>query len=170
MYLRPLEPEDLDLLYTIENNEEFWDTSNTNGPYSRFALKQYIASAASIYECGQLRLVIDLGNNHDSSSKSNPIGLIDLTNYSAIDARAEIGITLLQKFRGKGWGEKALLLIESYAKKQLRIHSLHAYVSPNNLPSYQLFKKSGYKTIATLPDWCFKEGKYEDIALFMKIF
>ena len=34
--LRALEPEDLDLLYGIENNPEVWDVSPTNVPYSRY--------------------------------------------------------------------------------------------------------------------------------------
>ena len=41
--LRPLEPEDLDWLYSIENDTALWDTSNTDIPYSRYALRQYIA-------------------------------------------------------------------------------------------------------------------------------
>ena len=44
IYLRDLEPEDLELLYTIENAPELWNITNNDGPYSRFALKQYIAS------------------------------------------------------------------------------------------------------------------------------
>lgn len=90
MYLRPLEPEDLELLYTIENDPSLWDTSNTDAPYSRFALKNYIASSASIHECGQLRQIIDLSNS--SNEPSQPVGMIDLTNYSALNARAEVGI------------------------------------------------------------------------------
>ena len=41
--LRALEPEDLDLLYSIENNRNNWSVSSTTAPYSRYALKQHIA-------------------------------------------------------------------------------------------------------------------------------
>lgn len=44
--LRALEPEDLDLLYTIENDRELWNIGNTNMPYSRFFLHEYIASVS----------------------------------------------------------------------------------------------------------------------------
>lgn len=178
MHLRPLEPEDLELLYTIENDERLWNTSNTDGPYSRFALKNYIASSDNIYECGQLRLVIDIANIPQSDStispnahtSSQPIGLIDLTNYSSLNARAEVGITLLRAYQGQGYGQRALQLMEHYATERLRIHSLYAYVSPHNLPSFHLFQNNGYKVVAKLPDWSFREGKYEEIALFLKIF
>ena len=38
--LRALEPEDLDFLFTTENNTAFWEVSNTQAPFSRFVLKQ----------------------------------------------------------------------------------------------------------------------------------
>ena len=112
MLLRPLEPEDLELLYSIENNEDLWNCSNADGPFSHYVLKKYIAEAATIHECGQLRLAIDIALDK-TNSPSRPIGLIDLTNYNALAARAEVGITLLKEHRGKGYGTKALQLIET---------------------------------------------------------
>ena len=43
--LRALEPEDLDFLYTTENDTNFWKVSNTQVPFSRFLLKQYIENS-----------------------------------------------------------------------------------------------------------------------------
>lgn len=169
MLLRPLEPEDLELLYTIENDEKLWNCSNADGPYSHYVLKKYIAEAATIHECGQLRLVIDIAPDK-ANRASHPIGLIDLTNYNELAARAEVGIALLKEHRGKGYGPKALQLIEKFAVERLRIHSLHAYVSPHNTQSMQLFEKANYQLIAQLPDWHYNKGKYEEIALFLKIF
>ena len=42
IYLRALEPEDLEFLYELENNELVWEVSNTSTPYSKFLLKQYL--------------------------------------------------------------------------------------------------------------------------------
>ena len=33
LYLRALEPEDLDFLYELENTELFWEVSNTTSPF-----------------------------------------------------------------------------------------------------------------------------------------
>ena len=38
--LRALEPEDLDFLYRIENDEALWDCGTTNLPYSRQVLME----------------------------------------------------------------------------------------------------------------------------------
>ena len=69
--LRPLEPNDIDLLYNWENNLEIWEVSNTKTPFSRHILAQYLLeSAKDIYETKQLRLVIQ-------NEKSEPVGTID---------------------------------------------------------------------------------------------
>jgi diamine N-acetyltransferase len=39
--LRALEPEDLEFLYALENNETDWEVSNTQAPFSKYLLKQY---------------------------------------------------------------------------------------------------------------------------------
>lgn len=168
MILRPLEPEDLDLLYTIENDPELWDCSNTNGPYSRYALKNYIASIASIYECGSIRFVIE--HKFEKSTQPHSIGLIDLVNFDPICAKAEVCIAILKKYRGLGLGFQALQQMEHYAKKQINLHSIYALVEATNTPSLHLFKKSDYKQVALLPEWIYAHENYQDVALFQKIF
>ena len=40
-----MEPEDLDMLYGIENDSEVWDVGDYNVPFSRYILHDYIAHA-----------------------------------------------------------------------------------------------------------------------------
>ncbi len=58
--LRALEPEDLEFLYNIENNDFFWEISHTLTPFSNYILKQYLENAhLDIFEAKQLRLIIE---------------------------------------------------------------------------------------------------------------
>lgn len=76
IYLRALEPEDLDFIYQIENDESIWEVSNTQTPYSKFLIRQYLENAhQDIYEAKQLRLAICV---RDTNSV---IGLIDLFDF-----------------------------------------------------------------------------------------
>ena len=60
--LRAMEPEDLDMLYMIENDRKLWDVGVTNVPYSRYVLHDYIAnSSGDIYTDHQVRLIIEKG-------------------------------------------------------------------------------------------------------------
>ena len=38
IYLRALEPEDLDFIHEIENNQSIGEISNTQTPYSKFLI------------------------------------------------------------------------------------------------------------------------------------
>ena len=40
--LRALEPEDLEFVYAIENDADYWHLGNTIVPFSKFALKEYL--------------------------------------------------------------------------------------------------------------------------------
>ena len=70
VYLRALEPTDLDFLYQLENDTSVWELSGTLKPYSKKVLQLYLDNAhRDIYEVKQLRLCI-------SNLQDQCIGLI----------------------------------------------------------------------------------------------
>ena len=120
--LRAMEPEDLDMLYMIENDRKLWDVGVTNVPYSRYVLHDYIAnSSGDIYTDRQVRLIIENG-------VGETVGLTDLTNFDAKNLRAELGIVIASNHRRYGYARKALLEIVSYAKQVLHLHQLYAII------------------------------------------
>ena len=92
--LRAAEPEDLDLMYLVENDTALWTVGSSNVPYSRYALRQFIEQTSNdINSDGQVRLVIALNENR------NAIGFVDLQNYDVRHRRAEVGIVLLPEWQ-----------------------------------------------------------------------
>lgn len=166
MKLRPLEPEDLDFMYTIENDAELWDTTDSDAPYSRHALRRYLAAIESVYESGELRLVIEI----DGKDGPVPIGTVQLSSYTPLHARAEVGLALLKSYRGQGYGTRAVKLVESLAVKRLHVHSLHAVIARENEVSLAIFTRLGYHVVGTLPDWLYQGGRPTDALLFVKVF
>lgn len=161
MTLRALEPEDLPLLYDIENRPALWGTAGEAHPVSRYALRQYIAASADIYECGQLRLAI-------VDDDGCTAGVTDLTQYAPAHARAEVSIALLERYRGRGLAAQALAKMETWAVDNLRLHTLYARILPENTASLRLFSQSGYTERARLPQWHYHQGAYHDVLLFVK--
>jgi diamine N-acetyltransferase len=162
VYLRALEPEDLELLYTIENAPELWAVNNNLEPYSHFALRKYIAEQPNdIYQSGSLRLIVCRSEDHKA------IGIVDLYEFSPVHNRAEVGIALLQEERKKGLGVAALKALETYARKILRLRMLYAYISEeNNVESKNCFRSAGYQPIAVLPAWHYNGEFYENVCFF----
>jgi diamine N-acetyltransferase len=165
LYLRALEPEDLDFLYHIENDEMIWEISNTQTPYSKFLIRQYLENAQQdIYEAKQLRLAICLHHTNQA------IGLIDLFDFDIKNKRAGIGIIIQEPTnRHNGFGKEALGLLIHYAFKQLQLHQLFANIAVHNEASLKLFATFGFQKIGIKKDWIYSNGNYTDEAVFQLI-
>lgn len=162
--LRALEPDDLDFLYNLENDESVWEISGTVTPYSRHILKKYLDNAhRDIYDVKQLRLCICEPNDR-------VIGLIDLFDFDPKNQRAGLGLVVLEyKNRNRGVGAEAIRLVTDYAFSTFGLRQLYANVVIGNDASIHLFKKLGFKEVGIKKDWIFSNGIYKDEILFQKL-
>lgn len=161
--LRALEPEDLEFLYQIENNESFWEVSHTQTPFSKFILKQYLENAQqNIYEAKQLRLLIE------EKSTKKQLGMIDLFDFNPQHKRAGVGILIPPEFQQKGFASEALSLLINYCFSHLNLHQLFANITSDN-KSNLLFSKYHFKKVGIKKDWIFSEGIFKDEILFQLI-
>ena len=165
IYLRALEPEDLDFIYALENNESIWEVSNTQTPYSRFLIRQYLENAhQDIYEAKQLRLAIC----HNETAET--LGLIDIFDFDPKNNRAGVGLLIgSQANRSKGIGSEALELVINYSFQQLQVHQLYANIGSDNEISLQLFTKFGFQKIGIKKDWNKVQNCFKDELLFQLI-
>lgn len=163
VYLRALEPEDLSFLFKNENDEDFWQVSHTQQPFSKYLLKKYLENAhLDIYEIKQLRLIISLVKTDE------PIGMIDLYDYDPKNKRAGLGILVLKNFQGKGYASDALQLMIKHAFSHLDIYQLYACIGAENLKSIKLFETAQFKVSGIKKDWNFYKGKFHD-ELFLQL-
>ncbi len=162
--LRAIEPTDLSFLYQIENNELFWEVSNTQKPFSKFLLQQYLQNAQQdIYEAKQLRLLIE---NIDTSTS---VGMIDLFDFDPKHKRAGVGIVISKEFRGKGFALDAINVLKNYAFTHLDLHQLYANITEDNTKSISLFEKAGFIKVGIKKDWIFSNRIYKNEILYQLI-
>ena len=148
MHLRALEPDDLEFLYTLENDPAIWGVSDTLAPMSRHALREYIQQAgADFYVVRQLRLVIT------TEIGSPAVGVVDLFGYDPLHQRAGVGITILAAERRHGYAQQALTLLKNHARHVLRLHQIYATVDASNLPSLKLFRRAGFRRVGVRHGW-----------------
>ena len=164
IYLRALEPEDLDFVYRIENDTSLWELSDTQTPYSRFLIKQYLENAQQdIFEAKQLRLAI-------CDSKDHTIGLIDVFEFDIKNKRAGIGILIQdEENRNRGYGKEALELLVDYCFETLHLHQVYANISESNLASLALFETNGFQKIGLKKDWSFDGKIYTNEYILQRI-
>jgi len=160
--LRAIEPEDLDLLYRIENDIRLWNVGATNVPYSRYTLHDYIATSSNdIYADRQLRLMVV--NEHDEI-----VGMVDLVRFDPRHQRAEVGIIIIDAYRRRGYGFKAVARMCDYAAEVLHLHQLYAVVDTANAAACQLFHKAGFMQQVTLTDWLLSGNSYHEALLMQR--
>lgn len=160
---RAPEPEDLDFLYRIENDETVWPISDCMMPYSRYALKQYIAGCSNdFFSEKQLRMMVML------EGVSQPVAIVDLFGFRPLDGRAELGVIVDPAYRNKGIGEQSVAMLCEYAARVLGIRMLTGTVPVGNEQSVNMLERNGFEQVATLPEWMLVSGEARDLAVFQK--
>ena len=139
----------------------FWEVSNTQKPFSKFILQQYLNNShTDIYEARQLRLVIT------SKEDQKKIGLVDLFDFDPFHKRLGLGILILKAFQNQGFAFETIQLVKEYAFKFFDLHQIYAHVPLTNKPSLQLFEKSGFIRNGIQKDWLKLDGGFTDVALY----
>lgn len=164
LHLRALEPSDADFMYEVENDAQAWRYSDTIAPLSRKILRDYaLTYDADPFTAGQLRLIITEEGN------SQPVGIIDLYEVSQRHQRAFIGIYICKEYRGKGYADETIELIEEYAHNNLHLHQLGAKVEETHSSAEKLFLNRGYELQGNLQDWLSTpDGKFASMKIFTK--
>ena len=162
--LRALEPEDLDVLYSIENDIELWNVGYTTVPYSRYLLHDYIAnSTCDIYADKQLRLLAVTKDGGDV------VGIVDITDYNPQHNRAELGLVVRRQYRNMGYGSIIVKQMIEYAHQVIHLHQLYVVVDIENTPSIDLFNNNGFRLSHYIEDWLYDWEKYKK-AVFLTLF
>ena len=160
--LRAIEPEDLDVLYRIENDRALWNVGATNVPYSRYTLHDYVATSCDdIYADRQVRLVIE-------NAEGETVGMADIVRFEPQHLRAEVGIVIINAYRRRSYARMALEDLCSYALDVLHLHQLYAVIDAANEAAVGMFRHTDFQEQARLKDWLFDGHSYRDALLMQR--
>lgn len=162
--LRAIEATDIDVLYAWENNTDHWRVSNTQTPFSRHVLTQYIETAhLDIYSVKQLRLIIAERDATDPLKEAKAIGCIDLFDFDPNNLRAGVGILIAESGkRRKGLASEALTLLINYCFELLNLNQLYCNIAVDNESSILLFKKHGFEITGVKKSWIRDGNSFKD--------
>ncbi len=159
--LRAIEPNDIDSIYSWENDSSIWQLSNTVAPFSKYVIKQFIENShQDIFQLKQIRLMIEKTDDKVIQT----IGSIDLFDFEPMHKRAGVGILIANKTdRKKGYASDALDVLIKYSFHSLQLHQLYCNITEDNIDSLNLFQSKGFKLIGTKRDWLiFPQGKKDE--------
>jgi len=164
IFLRALEPSDVELLYQWENDPEIWKISQTLTPYSKYTLKQFVDCAQEdIFKVKQVRFMINFIDTKQT------IGILDIFDIDFINSRAGVGILIDKNHRKQEFGTDAILLATDYLFNTLHLHQIYCNVVSSNPVSLKLFEKCGFSIIGTKKEWTKTPDGFEDVIMLQQI-
>lgn len=158
IYLRSLNPTDIDGTYSLWLNDHDITAFNSHGrfPMTKEKLSSYI-DHVRLSKNDLILAVVD-------KTSLKHIGNISLQNISWLDRSAEIAFLLGDKaFWGKGVMYDAGTLLINHGFKALNLHRIYCGTSSENLGMQKLAEKLKMKKEGLRKEAIFKRGQYFDI-------
>lgn len=162
--LRALEPTDLDMVEQWENDTRLWTVTDTQAPYSRQMIWQYLKTYnGDIYASHCLRLVITLAQSGQA------VGLLDFEHFSAFNNRCEIGLLVAGQFVGCGYGHRAVAIAMRYAAEHLGLRQAYVVVRTDNESCLRVFEDNGFEHSGLLKQWIKRGKQYHDALILQRL-
>lgn len=156
VYLRPIEKEDISLLLQWLNHPETRRYLSQLFPLTEFAELEWVQN---LHKKQNENVVLGIVRVRDSKL----IGVVGLHHIDWKDRRAVTGAVIGdQRFRGKGYGTEAKMLLLHYAFFTLNLRKISSTVLSFNTRSQAYNKKCGYKVEGVLHQHIYKDGVYYD--------
>lgn len=159
--LRPIEKDDLDLLFKWRNDENIF--SQLGGGYfptSKTEMSKWMDNFSKS-DRTNIKFIVQY--------KEIGVGFISLSNTNYINKTSELGIYIGEKnYQGKGIASNALKLIEKFSKDYLNLRKIKLLVNNNNVAAIGLYEKNDYKVIGRYTKERYSKGSYIDVLIMEK--
>ena len=161
VYLRPLEPGDVDELarFYAAETESFYDDGRV--PHSPLSFESWIADLYKQRPPTEIQFAVCL---KDDDRLIGGVGVdgIDWVNRTG-ETESMLG---LPEFRGKGYGTEAKHLLLEYCFDHLQLEMLCSYVWEPNTRSAAALIKQGYQPAGRLRSASSRHGTFADDLIF----
>jgi diamine N-acetyltransferase len=142
IFLRELQPTDVDVMFNWENNANNWKVSGTVQSFTKAEIETFVNTPQDLIQNEQIRYVIFLNNSQI------PIGTVDLFEFDAAKKTVGIGVLIAEKaFRNKGFAQEGINLITNYCRNELKLVNVFCNIQKDNTTSIRLFEKCGFQYI-----------------------
>jgi len=156
--LRAIEPEDLEMLRDMINDEEIEESVlGFSYPISKVEQQNWYERV----------LKDDLNKKWIIEVNSVGVGVVHLSDIDWRNRSAQIGIKLHSSTRKQsGIGYASLLALQEFAFGVMQLVRLQVKICDTNLPSIHLFTKLGWKKEGVLRKAYFYKYKYHDVCIY----
>lgn len=161
IYLRPIEPEDTDLIVKWRNEDFVRQNFIYQKPFTNEGHLQWMETMVKPGKVIQFIIC---------TWQKEPVGSVYLRDIDREHRKAEYGIFIGEEEElGKGYGTQAAQMMIQYAFEELKLHKLMLRVLAGNDRAKKSYEKAGFVQEAYLKDEVCIEGSYRDVILMAVI-
>ena len=154
--LRALRPDDVEPLWQMRQDRAFW--AQTDGrPLLPRTLGEYRAQyeAPSTGDDAQFAVEVD----------GVLAGRCLVFEVDPLARHAEIGLSLLPEFRGRGLGRDVLRVLLDYGFRSRNLRRIHLQTLASNEPALRAYRAAGFVEEGRRREHAWVEGRYDDVVL-----
>jgi diamine N-acetyltransferase len=140
IHISEITREDLPYIHWVENLEEYWHINEHPGPYTMEEITDCFFPSRLYPLHKQQRWLIR------KSDDNIAIGIIDAFDFNENEKSIGIGILIPNRTdHQRGFGKEAIRLLIKKLTFDKHIAKVFALIDKDNIPSIQLFEKSGFE-------------------------
>ena len=156
LHLRKVAEEDLPLLLALKS--ESWERTHRTAIANMVDQRRWLESLdPSIHQPGQLVLIAEI---------DRPIGTFKISDIEWVNRRANVGWDIFEKYRGRGFGKKLVVVGTHFCFNVLNLHRLDAEILENNVASIKCATAAEFVLEGTKREAVFKNGVYLNSLVF----
>jgi RimJ/RimL family protein N-acetyltransferase len=164
VYIRPVTESELDLLVLLYEDPDEASAYGFFGYHDPGRLRREFAENGFL-SADHGRLAVAVGSSSESSEFVGDVGwhkvVTGPTSFSW-----NIGIGLLGKARGQGYGTKAQRLLAEYLFAHTLVNRIEASTEIDNVAERRSLEKAGFTCEGVLRGACFRAGQWRDMASY----
>ncbi len=156
VYLRALEMEDMDFMFSLVNNQEFayWEGKN-EFPISSKQQKDWFENN---FKVGYRFIICE-------SETDERMGYISFKVSDEISRKGLLALKLVEAARGKKLGTDSLKTMTSFLFNKANLNRLYTHIIDYNKASLALFEKCGWKVEGKERQSVYMNGAFHDNVL-----
>ena len=154
--MRPMTPNDTDLIVKWRNSEEVRENFIYREPFTREGQENWIKNMIETGKAVQMMIC--------SLEGDDPLGSVYIRDIDRQHKKAEYGIFLGEaSARGRGLGTAAAELMLDYCFRTEKLHRVYLRVLASNVRAIHSYEKAGFILEGYLREDVFLDGKYRDL-------
>ena len=159
LFIQPLTQDNLKILLEMRNNPEINHFLTSVAPINEIQEQSWFEKMC----LDESKMYFEIKHVNQPNSF---MGIVRTDEWDKINRSIRIGVDILPKYQGKGFGQEALKNMIEYLFSQLNLNRIWLLAAEYNKKAIHIYEKLGFKEEGKQRQAIYRDGKYNDYLMF----